>query len=402
MKTLFVVNIFFPQMGGSARIYYEICKRFASTDVCVLTQRKLAWAENDMQGWKEFDKSQRFKIYRAGRLRPQIRQWKRKPNFFISSLLFVFSDLPLMIYATSIFLYVSVKEKTDIACFENPDFLGYLAIFNRYILRKKTIFYLHGEELASPCSSRFKEKLRYFYLGKANKLIANSRFTANILNDHKLGKKVTIINPGIDLEKFSGSGKVLPLKHELYGKKVLLTITRLEAHRGIDNILRAITFVLQKIPNLIYLIGGSGSVEGKLRETTKRLGLEKYVKFLGFVPEDELSGYYDLCDVFVVANIQTKTGILDGFGMVFIEAGSYGKPVIGGNVGGVREAVVDGETGFLVDGTNIDDIAEKINLLLENPELAQKLGNNGRVRAQEFTWDKISGEFKKVCMELCA
>lgn len=398
-KILFVVNTFLPHMGGSSRIYHEMCKRLPSKDIFVLTQKKLAFSAEEEKGWEHFDKKQNYKIYRLARLRPKISE--KKQNIFTSIFGYIFNDLPISLHVIFTFSRLLIRNKIDIVCLENPDVLGCLGLINKFIFRKKTILYLHGEELTWRVESRLFGKLKNIYLFAADKCIVNSKFTKGQLEKLHFGNKAVIIRPGVGL--IECKAKIdLRMKYNLTGKKVLMSINRFEKWKGIDRIIKAIPLILKSIPNLLYLIGGIGGEERNLKELVKQLGLEDVVKFLGFISEEELAGYYDICDVFALANIQTNEGEVDGFGMVFIEAGSRGKPVIGGRVGGVPEAIIDGETGFLVDGQNIVDIAEKIVILLKNPELAQKLGNNGRIRVREFAWDRIAAEFKKTCLDLMA
>jgi hypothetical protein len=132
VKALFVVNIFYPHMGGTARIYYEMCNRFSSGEICVLTQRMLPWENTEINGCKDFDKKQKFRIYRLRRIRPKIIKRKTVPNSFISAFMFIFQDLIIMIYTLFAFFYVILKERIDIIFLDNPDSLGWLAAINSY------------------------------------------------------------------------------------------------------------------------------------------------------------------------------------------------------------------------------------------------------------------------------
>lgn len=401
MKILFIANVFFPHVGGSSRIYYEICSRLLPDEVCVYTQKRLAWEEEEVAGWREFDRKQKYKTYRVRRLRSRIIKDNRGRGIFHSLIRLVFLDLPLMCYVFTAFSCIIFKEKIRIICLENPDYLGWIALIGKYIFRKKIIFYLHGEELTAHTGAK-AEKKRFYYLKKADKLIANSEFTKRILDRNNLGDKTVIIRPGVSIELRQNEQAKSDIykKYGLRGKKVLLSIARLEEYKGIDNILRAMTLVLRRIPDAVYLIGGCGMEEESLKNLAKELRLGDSAIFLGQVSTEDLPVYYGLCDVFILANRQTSEGVVDGFGMVFIEAGSFGKPVIGGNAGGVPEAILDGQTGILVNGEDVDGIAGAILRLLEKPELAKKLGENGRQRALEFGWDRVAVKFQKACLEL--
>ncbi|HIE03839.1 MAG TPA: glycosyltransferase, partial [Candidatus Latescibacteria bacterium] len=121
----------------------------------------------------------------------------------------------------------------------------------------------------------------------------------------------------------------------------------------------------------------------------------------GFVPDEELPAHYNLCDVFVLPNRETEEsdylrGDYEGFGIVFLEAGACAKPVIGGRSGGVEEAVVDGVTGLLADPRSTEEVADGVIQLLEDRELARRLGQEGRRRAQEFDWGKLSAKVREI------
>ena len=154
-------------------------------------------------------------------------------------------------------------------------------------------------------------------------------------------------------------------------------------------LIRALLQIREQFPCTKCLFVGTGQEEAYLKKVAREVGMEQAVIFVGHVAEEELGGYYAACDVFVMPNRQINEDI-EGFGMVFLEAGSLGKPVIGGKSGGTNDAILDGVTGFLVDGASIDDIAGTVKFLLANPEKAQAMGKNGLRRVeQEFTWEAV-------------
>ena len=122
------------------------------------------------------------------------------------------------------------------------------------------------------------------------------------------------------------------------------------------------------------------------------LYLDDHVLFTGYVDPDQLNSLYNLCDVYVMLSRElVARGDTEGFGITFLEANACGKPVIGGDSGGVSDAILDGVTGFLVDPLDVDGVAEKLILLLEDPDLARRLGQQGRARVEgSFTWDGIT------------
>jgi len=137
----------------------------------------------------------------------------------------------------------------------------------------------------------------------------------------------------------------------------------------------------------MYIIGGTGPNENNLRLLVENEGLLNNVLFLGQIPEEEIVLFHQMGDVFIMPNRTLDSGDTEGFGIVFLEANAVGKAVIGGNAGGVVEAVEDGKTGLLVDSRDIKAIEKALRLLIENKSLRNKLGQNGRLRAQkDFQW----------------
>ena len=139
-----------------------------------------------------------------------------------------------------------------------------------------------------------------------------------------------------------------------------------------------------------YVIVGDGDERSSLEQLASDLGVHRQVVFGGEVSDRELPSYYGAADLFVHPNRDDR-GDIEGFGIVFLEAAAAGLPVIGGNSGGVPEALEDGVTGFLVDGRDAGDLARKIRLLTESSDLRRRMGDAGRARVvREFTWNRAA------------
>ncbi|NLB96282.1 MAG: glycosyltransferase, partial [Armatimonadetes bacterium] len=172
-------------------------------------------------------------------------------------------------------------------------------------------------------------------------------------------------------------------------RPVLVTVSRLLERKGHDVVLRALPRIAAAVPEVAYLVAGTGPREPVLRRLAGELGVAERVVFAGRVPDEELADYYGAADVFIHPNRELPNGDVEGFGIVFLEANAAGKPVIGGNSGGTPDAVVDGVTGFLIDPNDVDAVADAAIRLLTDRDLARKLGEQGRERARtEFTWER--------------
>ena len=154
-------------------------------------------------------------------------------------------------------------------------------------------------------------------------------------------------------------------------------------------VIRSLPLIRQQVPNVIYLIVGSGEEEKYLLELATMLGVTDNVVFVGSISDSERAAYYRVCDLFIMPNRQIDADI-EGFGIVFLEAGAAGKPVIGGLSGGTADAIQDGITGLRVDGENTQAITDAVVALAKNIQAAKAMGEQGRLRVEaDFSWDLV-------------
>jgi phosphatidylinositol alpha-1,6-mannosyltransferase len=167
--------------------------------------------------------------------------------------------------------------------------------------------------------------------------------------------------------------------------RILLTVGRLVERKGQDMVIRALPKIISHIPNLKYRIVGEGPYRTRLEQLAKELGVDTYVEFIGAVEDTELIREYKSCDLFIMPSRESPNDA-EGFGIVYLEANACGKPVIGGRSGGVPEAVLDNQTGLLTNPTDVEEIANSVVRLLNDPLLAKRLGEQGKERVlKEFT-----------------
>ena len=168
---------------------------------------------------------------------------------------------------------------------------------------------------------------------------------------------------------------------------LVLTVCRLrsiEAGKGVDTVIRALPRVLQAAPQASFVVIGGGDQRASLEGLAEQMGVRSKVVFAGRVEDRELKSYYQKAEVFVLPSRQ------EGFGIVFLEAMAFAKPVIGGDVGGTPDIVVDGETGFLVKHGDVDTLANRLISLLQDADLRRRMGVAGRRRLEEnYTFDRF-------------
>ena len=252
---------------------------------------------------------------------------------------------------------------------------------------------------------KIKKKLKWLMkltFKNATKCFPISNYTKIILEENGIKSENLLVIPGgVDLSKFSPDVDYLKIaqKYRLVNKRVILTVARLEEHKGHDLVIKSLPGALEKIPNLIYLIVGEGSEKQRLKKLVGDLGLQNKVIFTGYVPQKNIPEYYMLCDVFVMPSRETRIRRhwFEGFGIAYLEANACGKPVIGGASGGIGDAIIHGQTGLLVNPNNIKEISNALQLLLTDKKYATMLGQKGKERVErDFSWKEIARKIKTV------
>jgi phosphatidylinositol alpha-1,6-mannosyltransferase len=204
---------------------------------------------------------------------------------------------------------------------------------------------------------------------------------------------VSVLYPGADIEAFHPDLPTDDLR-ERYGvgdRPLVVCVSRLVARKGQDVLIEGMSEVRRRVPDATLLIVGGGPYEEHLRDLAGEAP-EGSVIFAGQVSEEELPRHYAMGDVFAMP-CRTRLGGLEveGWGNVFIEAAACGRPVVVGDSGGAREALVDGETGILVDGADVASVADAVAALLGDPALARRMGEAGRARVERsHTWPAIA------------
>lgn len=174
----------------------------------------------------------------------------------------------------------------------------------------------------------------------------------------------------------------------------LISVCRLVPRKGIDNTLKALAHIVPIYPNITYNIVGTGPDHSRLKQIANDLRLNKNVKFWGHVSDTKLRQLYQFSDIFVmISREELQASSIEGFGIVYLEASASGLPVIAGLSGGAAEAVIDGETGFLVDPHNPKALRDTLLKLIKNPNLRQQMGVAGRKWVKEtMNWDRAADE----------
>lgn len=276
--------------------------------------------------------------------------------------------------------------------------LGTAALIVKKIKGVNYSVILHGMDLALAIKAGRKKWLAKKILKNAEHIICANNFTAKIARDvigEKEAEKVEVVNPGVDSQLSINNYQLtieLKNKYNLENKIVLFSIGRLVKRKGFDKVIEAMPAILKEIPNLVYAIAGTGPERENLELRIMNYELSNRVIFLGKISDEEKWAWFELADIFTMPSRQINDDF-EGFGIVYLEASLIGKPIVAGRSGGVEDAVLDNETGLLVNPESTEEIADAIIKLAKDEELRKKLGERGKERAiREFVWEKQAGK----------
>lgn len=391
---LFVSALFPPPLiGGSLVYYFYLLSRCTSQDVVVVTRLS--------DGCADLDAGVPYTICRSRSMRDA--QEPRLGRVGWYALLF-----PLML-----FWIVRFRASVVHLGIWRDVIPGWVA---SRLTRRPLIVTILGEELTTELDDRrnllfrslwhLHDKIGMSALRGAQCVLTCSCFTKSVLLERGIREnRIVVLTPGVDLDKVGKHGELEPaVASRLMGKRVLLTVGRLEARKGQDMVLQAVSMLRAEYPQLHYVMAGGGDAETRrhLEALIQELGLEDSTSLLENLDNSSVSSLYAVCEVFIMPNRTLPNGDTEGYGIVFLEAGAWGKPVIGGRAGGVVEAVEDGVTGILVDGTDVKGIAQAISRLLDDPELARQMGEAGMKKVAHADWGVKSEEYRALINRLAA
>jgi len=363
-NTLVITNDFPPRPGGIQTFGYELVRRFEPGQVSVLTS---SW-----DGATEFDAAQKFTIVRA----------KTKT---------LLPDKRTLAMAREIIIANNVTR----VLFGAAAPLGLLAPSLRKLGVKNIVGMTQGHEAGWAMTPGMKQALRKIG-NDVDYLTYISEYTHEKISralSPSAASNMRRVVPGVNTTEFSPTnltaGSTLRSSIGWANRPVIVCVSRLMTRKGQDQLIQALPQVLKVVPMASLIIVGDGPYRKHLEKLTADLGLRDNVHFTGKVDQAQLANWYAAGDVFAMP-CRTRVGGWDveGLGIVFLEASATGLPVIVGNSGGAVDAVLEGETGFLVNGNDLSEIRDRLIELLANQDLAKRMGSAGRNWvAQEWTWE---------------
>ncbi len=362
-RTLFVTNDYPPRVGGIQRTLHALARE--------LPPEKLAVLAPTWEGSERFDAGEPYRIRRS----PAFLWPKPETARLVRDTMEAFGAEVVLFGAAA------------------P-----LAVLGPGLAGRGTPYLVaaHGFDYWPALVPGAHATLRYATSRASRVPVMCSAFVARVVRTAVPDRvPVSVLYPGADTRSFHPGLPTdeIRARHGLTDHPLVVCVSRLVARKGQDVLIRALPEVRQRVPDAALLVVGSGPY----RTTLERLAEQApagSVAFAGQVSEDELPSYYAAGDVFAMPCRSRLGGLeVEGWGNVFIEAAACGRPVVVGDSGGARESVVDGETGTLVDGRRVGEVAHAVATLLEDPALAERMGKAGRERVERsFTWPRAAGQ----------
>jgi len=399
---LLVASIFAPIHGGSANVYASLCRLSPPGSIAVLAARRYYDRAEEIAGWAEHDRQCGYPVHRLDLLRPPM--LPPPANKLVSAWRFLRTDIPLRARVLLTTLRLIRRHRIGVLCLGELISSAWLGELCRRLTGCRLIYYIHGEEVTTRYDAGSFGNRRLHNLRRADAIIAVSRFTQRTLVD-ELGlpaERVHLIENAVDTTLFSPGDDDTGFRDRwgVSGKCLVVAVGRLVPRKGFDQTIRGWKTVVARHPSAHLMIVGTGPQQQELEQLIATAGLGDHVTLTGPLSNADLVAAYRSAELFIMPNRTMPDGDTEGFGLVFLEANACGRTVVGGRAGGAVEAVRDGETGLLVDGNSVDEIAAAITRLLDDDTLRHELERGGLAHAQANSWTTRAVQFQSLCHHL--
>jgi phosphatidyl-myo-inositol dimannoside synthase len=369
-RTLIVTNDFPPRQGGIQSFVHELALRLDPDRLTVYAPK---W-----DGAAAFDAAQPFEVVRH--------------------------PTSLMIGGPSVRRRAAALARSrnaEVVIFGASAPLGLITPVLRKAGVRRAIAITHGHEAGWAALPVARQLLRQIgertdimtYLGEYFRVRVAGALT------ERAAARMTRLHPGVDAAAFRPDPAARAALRERYGlgnRPVVVCVSRLVPRKGQDTLLRAWPAVLEQVPDAALLIVSGGPYARALHQLAERTGISGSVTFTGPVARPELPAHYAAGDVFAMP-CRTRRGGLDveGLGIVYLEASAAGLPVVGGDSGGAPDAILEGETGYVVGGRDVSALSDRLIALLQDPAGARAMGEKGRAWVErDWNWDVIANRLR--------
>lgn len=363
MKLLFTAQDFPPVTGGIQEYSHQLARAFSSrAQVTVIAPSH--------PGAREFDRDQPFAV---------IRYPVGHTSLFGATTPL---SIPALCAATDTRVVFHAQWTTAIGSLAAER----LGLVDHYFVAA------HGRELRTDRLPPLERNLRRAAIAGASGIFPVSGYTADLaIGCGASPSRIHPVSNGVDSRFFAPRDPSAARQRlGIDGRPVVLTASRLVPRKGVDTVIEALHRLADRYPEMLYLVVGDGPDRERLESLAGPLLRTGRVRFRGRVPKDDLPDYYSAADLFVMPAREERDGCVEGFGLVFLEAGGCGTAVIGARSGGIPDAVEDGDNGLLVPPGDPGRLARAIGRLIDDEGLRERLGRNGRARAERMSWARCA------------
>jgi len=360
---LLVTSEFPPGPGGIGNHAYNLASGLAKRNYFV----NVISIVRDSEAESEFDQAQPFLIERipSGKI-------FQKASLIVKSINNLSKHTTLTVVASGLAMLV---------------ICGTYSILSRNS-RIKFVLIAHGIDINT--TSFVYRKLVSFAIRGFNRIIAVSSYTASKIKGIKQSK-IQVINNGFDPEKLQKSDNV-KVENRL-GYPSLITVGSVTYRKGQINVINALPILLEAYPSIHYHMIGIEKDKSALISLAKKLKVESAITFHGALPDAQLQQQLLQSDIFLMLSNHTLEGDFEGFGIAVLEANHLGVPAIGSRESGLRDAIKDGYSGFLIERKNVEELKAAITHILADLE---GFKSRARERALNFKWDKVIEQYVAV------
>jgi glycosyltransferase involved in cell wall biosynthesis len=382
MKILFVLDTYPPNVNGAAIATYNLAKNLAKRNHKIF----IATTSTNFKSSKKEEDNQT--IYRI----------KSVPIIIERTQKFRISPKPLHKKELE---KIILEVNPDIIHINEPMPLGLSAIklarenhipivIGHHFMPENLVHYLH---LPKKIEDTLTKKIWDWYgniCSKADLVISPTQTAEDILLNHEPSIKHTVISNGIDLQKFNqnNTGEYLQKRYKIPAQTTLLFIGRLDKEKNIDILIRAIAKIVHKFPFHTVIVG-QGKEEKSLKELALKLGVYDDITFTGYLPEKDLPNIYKVADIFVMPSIAELQSL------VTMEAMACGLPIIGADAVALPHLIHKHENGLLFEPGNASDLAQKLQVLLTDKKMRQKMAKESLKIIREHDNQKVIEQIEK-------
>ena len=377
-KTLLLTENFPPKEGGSGRWFWELYSRLPNDKVLIVA--------NDTPEGREFDKTHELDIVR---IELESTEWG------------LASTKGLGFYWETIRKVLKLIKEHDIEEVHCGRVIpeGVIARALKLLAGARYNCFVHGEDVETAATSREHSLLVKNVCKNASMLICNSENTANIVRKlgFDSGSKCEVLHPGVDTNRFEVAAPDTSFRQQMgwSGKRVLLTVGRLQRRKGQDFLIKSMPALLKEFPDLFYAVVGRGECYDELISLVDQHELHDNVCVCPDMDDEALIKCYQQCDIFILPN-RTIGNDIEGFGMVLVEAQVCGKPVIAGDSGGTRETMNIGKTGHIIDCSSTENLLNGLSPILRNREIVDGEVDIADYAKNRFNWDQHVAKAKRL------